>query len=65
MYTHKVHLLSHIVTSSSISNDNFNQLSSLFPQLCYNDGVETVVLPKTSEAKDGAWYGLMKYAWSG
>ena len=42
-------------------------LGQLFPpaQVCYNDGMETVVVPKTSEARDGAWFGLMKYAWSG
>ena len=34
-------------------------------QVCYEKGIESVVIPKTSESSDSAWYGLAKYAWAG
>ena len=34
-------------------------------QTCFNRGVETVVVPKTSATAESGWMGLAKYAWSG
>eukprot|EP00794_Sanderia_malayensis_P020377 gene20377-22386_t len=34
-------------------------------KVCFERGVESVVIPKTSETADSAWYGLAKYAWAG
>ena len=34
-------------------------------QTCFNRGVETVVVPKTSATTESGWMGLAKYAWSG
>ena len=32
---------------------------------CDHEGERSVVVPKTSSAKDNTWLGLAKYAWSG
>ncbi|XP_070579045.1 zinc finger FYVE domain-containing protein 1-like isoform X2 [Ptychodera flava] len=32
---------------------------------CYEDGRETLVVPKTSASSESTWLGLAKYAWSG
>lgn len=32
---------------------------------CYLSGKEHVVIPKTSESRDSAWSGLIKYVWAG
>ncbi len=37
----------------------------LSAQACYNQGTESVVVPKTSSAGDSGWMGIAKYAWSG
>ena len=34
-------------------------------QTCFNRGVESVVVPKTSATAESGWIGLAKYAWSG
>ena len=34
-------------------------------QTCFNRGVESVVVPKTSATSESGWIGLAKYAWSG
>jgi len=34
-------------------------------RVCHDKGVESVVIPKTSESADSAWFGLAKYAWAG
>ena len=34
-------------------------------QTCFNRGVESVVVPKTSASGEAGWMGIAKYAWTG
>uniref|UniRef100_UPI00398F878E zinc finger FYVE domain-containing protein 1-like n=1 Tax=Pristiophorus japonicus TaxID=55135 RepID=UPI00398F878E len=37
----------------------------LICRMCYERGLEVIVVPKTSASTDSQWFGLAQYAWSG
>jgi len=37
----------------------------LCSQVCYGNGEENEVIPKSYSSQDTSWTGMLKYAWSG
>lgn len=56
-----------IYTSATWSNGCISSYLMHAPptQECFNQGTESVVVPKTYSTGESSWIGIAKYAWSG